>query len=122
MPKKDSKPEVLENPFSITIKGKPCRVLVETDPPWGEMQEVLNKSVVGDGTNRRFDVNNFFDLILETVIKEGLPFDPKNRTEMKTLKTSEMTKLIGEVIKRIPLGTYLDNLDMAGNQLGMVLQ
>lgn len=117
-----TKKPILENPFTVNIKGKPCKITIEIDPPWGEMQDVLNNSVVGEGPNRRFDTSNFFDQLLETVIKEGLPFDPKNRTEMKSLKSSEMTKLIGEVIKRIPLQTYLDNLNVADGPLSGLIK
>ena len=44
-------------------------------------------------------------------------FNIKNRTMVKSLPTSVMTKLIGGVTKLIPLQDYLDNMGEIQNSL-----
>jgi hypothetical protein len=54
----------------------------------------------------------FLDNLLEVVVvaSDG-DFNIKNRTIVKQLPTSVMTKLIGGVTKLIPLQEYLDNME-----------
>lgn len=100
-------------PFKITIDGKEQTLQIETDPPWGAIQGLLQKSSVPDGKGgSKTDMIVFLDLLLEIVVvgSDG-DFNIKDRTKVKMLPTSVMTKLIGGVTKLIPLQEYLDNME-----------
>ena len=43
---------------------------------------------------------------------EGLPFPATNLVKMKNLPMSEVSIILGEIMKIIPLETYFDNLGM----------
>lgn len=91
------------------VKGEKRILKMETDPTWGEFEKVIQEaSQIGTP-------HALFEGITRTVIKEGLPFDPKNRTEWKLLPLSEMTELVGKVMMLFPLGKYLDNLGIDKN-------
>lgn len=94
-----------------TIKGEERILKVETDPTWGEFEEVIkNASTAGSPYA-------LFEEITRASVKEGLPFDRKNRTEWKLLPLSEMTELVGKVMLAFPLGKYLDNLGIKDNPI-----
>lgn len=93
--------------FTVPIHGKPTQITIENDPPWYQMQALFKACLKPDGTT---DMMLFFDKIMEVAIVSGINKD--NLTELKSLPTSEMTKLTGEIINRIPLEIYLENLGM----------
>lgn len=97
--------------FETPIKGEVRKIKIETDPTWGEFEQIIQKST-GAGSSYAF-----FEELTRSVIKDGLPFDSKNLTEWKMLPISEMTALVGKVMKAFPLGNYLDNLGMMDNPL-----
>lgn len=104
-------------PLVITIAEKEQTLQVETDPPWGDMQRLLKESYVsGSDGKPTIDMMAFLDRLLEMVIlsSDG-DFDIKNRTKIKQLPTSVMTKIIGGVTKLLPLQSYLDNMGDLAN-------
>ena len=94
--------------ITTTLMGKEVVLKVELDPTWGEFEQVIQNATQG-GQGSSY---TFFEEITKAVVKEGLPFDAKNRTAWKLLPMSEFTALIGKVMKVFPLGNYLDNLGM----------
>ena len=99
--------------YVIAIEGKEQTLKVETDPPWGQIQGLLSGASIPDGKGgNKVDMMVFLDRLLEIVIvgSDG-DFQIKNRTYVKQLPTSVMTKLIGGVTKLIPLQEYLDNME-----------
>jgi hypothetical protein len=103
--------------LKITINDKEQTLQVETDPPWGEMQRLLKEShKAGENGKPEIDMMLFLDRLLEMVIvgSDG-DFNIKDRTKVKQLPTSIMTKLIGGVTKLLPLQSYLDNMGDLAN-------
>lgn len=94
-------------------------ITVETDPAWGKMQALIKSCYVLDDQGRQqLDMIGFLDRLLETVILRSTgSFDISNRTVVKQLPTSVMTKLIGEVTNRVPLQLYLESMGTAGKLL-----
>ena len=109
--------------FDIEINGKKTILDIDTDPKWGDMQKLLGEShtTSADG-QQKIDMMGFLDKLLEIVVvaSDNPEFVIKNRTYIKQLPTSTMTKLIGGVTKLLPLQTYLDNMgdlaDMSNQQ------
>lgn len=99
-------------PFQIEINGIPETLTVETDPAWGQLQELIKSSQkTNEQGQQAVDMVAFMDKFLQLVIVNSTgSFDPKNLVLMKSLPTSVMTKLIGGVISLVPLHTYLDNM------------
>lgn len=99
--------------FQIEIDGKNTTLDINTDPSWGDMQRLLQQShtTTPDG-QQKVDMMGFLDRLLEIVIvaSDNPAFNIKNRTVIKQLPTSTMTKLIGGVTKLLPLQEYLDNM------------
>lgn len=104
--------------FEIEIKGKKTILDIDTDPVWGDMQRLLKEShtTTADG-QQKVDMMGFLDRLLEIVIvrSDNPEFDIKNRTVVKQLPTSVMTKLIGGVTEKLPLQEYLDNMGSLAN-------
>lgn len=94
-------------------------ITIESDPAWGKMQVLIKSSYTLDEHGKpQIDMIGFLDRLLETVILRSTgKFDIANRTEVKKLPSSVMTKLIGEVTSRVPLQVYLDNMGMVGKLL-----
>lgn len=104
-------------PFKITINDKEQTLQIETDPPWGDMQKLLKESHKPDDNGKpQIDMMLFLDRLLEMVVvgSDG-DFNIKERTKVKLLPTSVMTKLIGGVTKLLPLQSYLDNMGDLAN-------
>lgn len=99
--------------FEIDINGKNTVLDIDTDPTWGDMQRLLKDShTVDEKGVQKMDMMGFLDKLLEIVIvkSDNPEFDIKNRTKIKQLPTSVMTKLVGGVTKKLPLQEYLDNM------------
>lgn len=94
-------------------------ITIENDPPWGKMQTLIKSCyIIGENGQPQIDMIGFLDRLLGTVILRSTgKFDINNLTQTKTLPTSVMTKLIGEVTNRVPLQVYLDNMGTAGKLL-----
>ncbi len=104
-------------PLILTIEKKKQTLQIETDPPWGQMQSLLKDSYkTGENGKPEIDMMGFLDRLLEMVIvsSDGT-FNIKDRTKVKLLPTSVMTKLIGGVTKLLPLQSYLDNMGDLAN-------
>jgi len=102
--------------FQCKINGQDVTLKLKTDLSWGEVQELLNKSTRSlENGQQEFMFSNFCDILLSKTIVEGLPFPSTNLVKMKALPMSEVSVILGEIMRVIPLESYFDNLGM--NQL-----
>lgn len=99
--------------FTCKVNGEEVTLKIKTDLSWGEVQELMSKSVrVLDNGQKDFMFNNFCDILLAKTIVEGLPFPATNLVKMKALPMSEVSLILGEIMKVIPLEDYFKNLGM----------
>jgi hypothetical protein len=102
-----------EHTFKTIVSGKECDIVIKTGLTWGEVQELLKKSVtMGEAGAKDFNFNNFCDILLQKTIVSGLPFDKGDFTALKNMDMAEMSVILGEILKVIPLETYFKNLGM----------
>lgn len=105
--------DALLHEFQCKVEGKDVTLKIKKDLSWGEVQELLTKSVrVLENGQKDFMFNNFCDILLAKTIVEGLPFPATNLVKMKALPMSEVSIILGEIMKVIPLETYFKNLGM----------
>tara|TARA_R110002126_G_scaffold111701_1_gene249602 strand:+ start:1003 stop:1353 length:351 start_codon:yes stop_codon:yes gene_type:complete len=99
--------------FICKVNGQETTLKIKTDLSWGETQDLLSKSVkmLENGT-KDFNFNNFCDILLTKTIVSGLPFPPTNLVKMKDLPMSEISIILGEIMRIIPLESYFSNLGM----------
>jgi len=101
--------------FQCKINGNDTTLKIKTDLSWGETQDLLTRSVkVLDNGQKDFLFSNFCDFLLQKTILEGLPFPATNMVKMKELPMSEVSVILGEILKIIPLESYFSNLGMEG--------
>lgn len=99
--------------FPCKVNGEEVVIKIKKDLSWGEVQELLTKSVrMLDNGQKDFNFSSFCDILLAKTIVEGLPFPATNLIKMKALPMSEVSIILGEIMKVIPLETYFDNLGM----------
>ncbi len=99
--------------FQSKVNGQDATIKIKTDLTWGETQELLSQSVrVLDNGQKDFLFNNFCDILLQKTIIDGLPFPPTNVVKMRELPMSEVSVILGEILKIIPLESYFSNLGM----------
>jgi len=99
--------------FPCKVFGKDVELKIKTDLSWGETQELLSKSVrMLDNGTKDFQFSNFCDILLAKTIVDGLPFPATNMVKMKSLPMSEVSIILGEIMKIIPLESYFSNLGM----------
>ncbi len=99
--------------FTCKVEGKEVTLEIKTDLSWGEVQELLAKSTrTLESGQKEFMFNNFCDILLAKTIVEGLPFPSTNLVKMKALPMSEVSIILGEIMKVIPLEDYFKNLGM----------
>jgi len=100
--------------FDCKILGKDATLKIKTDLTWGETQDLLTRSVTLTETGAKdFQFNNFCDILLTKTIVSGLPFPPTNLVKMKDLPMSEVSIILGEIMRIIPLESYFNNLGMS---------
>ena len=105
--------DVKTQDFPCKINGEDVIIKIKTDLTWGETQELLTKSVrVLENGQKDFQFNNFCDILLSKTIVSGLPFPATNLVKMKSLPMSEVSIILGEIMKVIPLEAYFSNLGM----------
>ena len=86
---------------------------ISTSLTFDETQELLTKSVrILENGQKDFLFNNFCDTLLTKTIVDGLPFPPTNLVKMRELPMSEVSVILGEILKIIPLESYFSNLGM----------
>ena len=99
--------------FDCKVLGKDATLKIKTDLTWGETQDLLTRSVTLTETGAKdFQFNNFCDILLTKTIVSGLPFPPTNLVKMKDLPMSEVSIILGEIMRIIPLESYFNNLGM----------
>ena len=100
--------------FDCKIMGKDTTLKIKTDLTWGETQDLLTRSVTMTETGAKdFQFNTFCDILLTKTIVSGLPFPPTNMVKMKNLPMSEVSVILGEIMRIIPLENYFNNLGMS---------
>jgi len=100
--------------FDCKVNGKDATIKIKTDLTWGETQDLLSRSVtLTDSGAKDFQFNTFCDILLTNTIVSGLPFPPTNMVKMKNLPMSEISIILGEIMRIIPLETYFNNLGMS---------
>ncbi len=100
--------------FKCKVNGEEVTVKIKTDLTWGETQDLLSKSVRQlENGQKDFNFNNFCDVLLSKTIISGLPFPATNLVKMKDLPMSELSIILGEIMKIIPLESYFSNLGMS---------
>ena len=99
--------------FDCKVNGKDATIKIKTDLTWGETQDLLTKSVtISETGTKDFQFNTFCDVLLTKTIVSGLPFPPTNMVKMKNLPMSEVSIILGEIMRIIPLESYFNNLGM----------
>lgn len=100
--------------FPCKIHGEEVTLKIKTDLTWGETQDLLTRSVrILDNGQKDFNFNNFCDVLLTKTIVSGLPFPATNLVKMKDLPMSEVSVILGEIMRIIPLESYFSNLGMS---------
>tara|TARA_R110000772_G_scaffold202231_1_gene312525 strand:+ start:1031 stop:1381 length:351 start_codon:yes stop_codon:yes gene_type:complete len=100
--------------FDCKVNGKDATIKIKTDLTWGETQDLLTRSVtLTESGAKDFQFNTFCDILLTKTIVSGLPFPPTNMVKMKNLPMSEVSIILGEIMRIIPLETYFNNLGMS---------
>jgi len=99
--------------FNCKVYGQDTTLKIKTDLSWGETQDLLTRSVrVLENGTKDFNFNNFCDILLTKTIVSGLPFPSTNLVKMKDLPMSEVSVILGEIMRIIPLESYFSNLGM----------
>lgn len=99
--------------LACKINGEDVVLKIKKDLSWGEVQELLSKSVrILENGQKDFQFSSFCDVLLAKTIVEGLPFPATNLVKMKSLPMSEVSIILGAIMKIIPLEVYFDNLGM----------
>tara|TARA_B110000196_G_C20526608_1_gene377980 strand:+ start:116 stop:466 length:351 start_codon:yes stop_codon:yes gene_type:complete len=100
--------------FDCKVLGKDATLKIKTDLTWGETQDLLTRSVTLTETGTKdFQFNTFCDVLLTKTIVSGLPFPATNLVKMKNLPMSEVSIILGEIMRIIPLESYFNNLGMS---------
>tara|TARA_R110000822_G_scaffold151952_2_gene291090 strand:+ start:382 stop:735 length:354 start_codon:yes stop_codon:yes gene_type:complete len=100
--------------FACKVNGEDAILKIKTDLTWGETQDLLTRSVtMSESGAKDFQFNNFCDILLTKTIVSGLPFPPTNLVKMKDLPMSEISIILGEIMRIIPLESYFNNLGMS---------
>lgn len=86
---------------------------MEDDPNWGDFQDLLKNAYVTnpDTGAREMDRLTFINGMLGLVITNITGgYNAKDPTWLKSLGLSSMSKLIGGVMKNLPLQDYLEEM------------
>ncbi|MDE1814807.1 MAG: hypothetical protein KGI05_09140 [Thaumarchaeota archaeon] len=95
--------------FTAMVEGKETQITIDVDPSWGKVQALTQSILVPDGRGgQRIDMNMFYNKVLELAVTDGL--DVTNKAKMLQLSAKEMTFILGEIISRLPLEKYSQNL------------
>ena len=99
--------------FACKVNNQDAVLKIKVDLSYGEVQDLLTRSVkVHQSGEKEFLFNNFCDLLLSKTIVEGLPFPAQNLVKFKDLPMSEVSIILGEIMRIIPLESYFKNLGM----------
>lgn len=99
--------------FKTKVNGQECDVVIKKGLTWGEVQELLSKCVsISESGVKDFSFNNFADVLIQKSIVSGLPFPANDYTALKNMDMEEMSLILGEILKVIPLEKYFKNLGM----------
>lgn len=104
--------------FDCKVNGIDATIIIKTDLTWGETQDLLTRSVkMSESGVKDFNFNAFCDILLTKTIISGLPFPPTNLVKLKELPMSEVSVILGEIMKIIPLESYFSNLGMGNLEM-----
>jgi hypothetical protein len=102
--------------FKTMINSKETEIVMEDDPAWYKV-ETLFKAYFS-GTDKA-DPAAFLVMLVKTFVTSGI--NSENPTEIKSLRGTEFTKLIGEIVTRSPLAQYMENLSPLATAMNMEL-
>lgn len=107
-----------EEKITANIGGQPREITIDSSPSWGKLQTLLTSLVsIDDNGNQKIDMMAFLNKVLEVCIISG--FDEyKDKVKLLQIDGDEVTYILGEIIKKLPLEKYQKNLGMdAGGAL-----
>ena len=94
--------------FDIKINDKPETIEYEDDITFGELENILNKTLDMSEVNKpKVNIPLYRQLILTAVITKA-PFKTKDISEIRNLKSSVAKEIMKEVMKDYPLAKYLE--------------
>ncbi len=106
----------------LKINGTVQTLKIKKDLTWGEFQEVLRVFAGMDEKNP--DPGLLLEglhILLEKTIIDS-PIDPLDRTALFKMSAGEVTKIVGVIMKHLPLETYLQNMGLSGEASMLGLQ
>ena len=109
--------------FEIDIEGKKEVIEYEDDLTFGELENVVNKSVdLSDVTKPKVNLPQYRMNILTTVLRKA-PFPMHDPNAIKGLKATVAKQIISEVMKDYPLMRFLEDwmVTFVGTQEAMNL-
>ena len=101
--------------IKITVNGKPTDIKIKKDLAWGELIEIMR--VLNFGENQGID--SLLEA-LHVLLKVGTidsPIDADDRTSLMQLSAGDVTRLVGEIRRILPLEQYLRNLGLTTQDL-----
>ena len=111
-----------EQSFVAKVNEEDRTITIDRSPSWGKLQELLKSLVVSDGRGgQKTDMNSFFNKILDLVIISGLD-EIKDPIKRLSFDGEELTYILGEILKIVPLQKYSKNLGMEENGMLTTLQ
>lgn len=90
--------------FTVPINGKETEITMDSDPEWYKVEPLFDSYINGGQAKP----TAFLAMCIKTFVISGINKD--DMTAIKSLRGTELTKLIGEIIKRSPLPAYMENL------------
>lgn len=94
--------------FTIKWEGKKEIIEFEDDLTFGELESILAESVdLSDVTKPRVNLPAYRQAILLKTLRKA-PFKVNDLNELKNLRSSVVTEVLGGVLKSFPLSKFLE--------------
>ena len=94
--------------FTIKWEGKKEVIEFEDDLTFGELESILAESVdLSDVTKPRVNLPAYRQAILLKTLRKA-PFKVNDLNELKNLKSSVVTEVLGGILKSFPLSKFLE--------------
>ena len=99
----------------ITVRGEPIDIKIKKELAWGEFIELVKTFDFGGEQ----DIDSLIEA-LHILLKVGTidsPIDIEDRTTLFQLPAGDVTRLVGEIRKILPLEKYLANLGLSTEEI-----
>ncbi len=103
--------------IKVTINGKSTSLKVKKDLSWGDTVELF-RTLSGSDDQGMMGMVALLHKLLELIVLDTTVFDPHDTTAIMKLSATEVTKLLGEVLKQFPLEQYMANLGITMTEEG----